>query len=160
MLSVGLRGMRMEIDNHKVIDATAETTFGLLMDPAVLVEAMPGLKRMTPEGDNIFHVEMELGIPGFKGKYAGTMQIDQIKAPVFYHLHLSGNGPAGTIEMDLRITLTASGNGQQTDLHYEGEGQFGSPSSGVAQKVLSGASSVILGQFFSEISKRAHKIDG
>ncbi len=150
----------MQIDSHKSIDASAETTFALLMDPDILTGAMPGLKRMTLQSPGVYAVEMEMGVPGFKGKYAGTMQLDHLVPPKAYHLALNGQGPGGTISMDLTVTLTASGNGRQTDLHYEGEGQFGGPSSGVAQKVLSGASSVILGQFFGEISKRARKIDG
>ncbi len=147
----------MEIDSHKVMDASPQTIFSLLMDPEVLLAAMPGLKKMVAQTPDVYDVEMEMGLPGFKGKYVGTLTFTEISPPESYHLALSGEGPNGTVSMDLTVRLRDSDNRGQTDLHYSGIGHFGPTGSGMGQKVLSGASSVILGQFFNEIAKRARK---
>ncbi|WP_020374511.1 SRPBCC domain-containing protein [Sulfobacillus thermosulfidooxidans] len=147
----------MQFDAHKIIDAPPNRVFPLLMDPAVLIESMPGLKTMQEQSPGIYAVEMELGIPGFKGQYRGEMRLDQVVVPHRYHLLLEGQGPNGDIFMSLDVRLTSSHEGQ-TDLHYQGEGIFGDQSNSLTQKVLSGVGNVILGQFFNAIAKRARKM--
>ncbi len=146
----------MEIDTHKAIDAPKDVVFKLLMDPNVLLETMPGLKSMHLKKAGLYAVEMELGIPGLRGKYQGELRVDNIVPPEQYHLSLEGKGPNGLFFMSLDVRLTSS-NDAQTDLHYKGEGGFGDQSNALGQKVLSGAGNVLIGQFFGAISKRARR---
>ncbi len=146
----------MQINAHKIIDAQPDVVFHMLMDPDVLLESMPGLKTMHEESRGVYAVEMELGIPGFKGQYQGELRITDVVVQHGYHLTLTGQGPNGPIYISLDVSL-ANGKDGQTDLHYQGEGEFGDSSPGLAQKVLSGAGNVILGQFFNAVAKRARK---
>ena len=146
----------MEVDTHKVVDAPQRVVFELLMDPNVLIETMPGLKTMNEKEPGVYAVEMELGIPGLKGQYRGELRIEDVVPPSHYHLSLEGQGSNGPFFMSLDVALTSS-NDAQTDLHYKGEGGFGEQSHFVGQKVLSGARNVLIGQFFSAISKRARR---
>ncbi|NMP22859.1 SRPBCC domain-containing protein [Sulfobacillus harzensis] len=145
----------MEISGRKIIAATPSVCYHLLTDPDTLVDTMPGLTRMESEGENRYVVELVMGVPALRGRYRGVMAIEDAVENQAYRLLLEGEGPLGTIRMELAVHFESVDKG--TEVTYQGVATMGSSQAGVAQKILSGATTLLMNQFFNNIAKAAKK---
>lgn len=147
----------MQLDGHKTIPTTPDRAYRLLTDPEVLVRTMPGLKRLTPSGENRYEAEMEMGVAAIKGRYQGVMSIEDAIAGQSYRLVMEGQGPGGFVQVNMAVALSPLDEG--TDIHYSGEARVGGTVAGVGQRMLSGVATFIMGQFFGAIAKEAKKAE-
>ncbi|MCL6563230.1 MAG: carbon monoxide dehydrogenase subunit G [Firmicutes bacterium] len=143
----------MDLNGEKVIKAAPERVYQLLTDPAVLTEVMPGLKRLTETAPGVYQAEMEMGVAAIRGRYQGEMQIVDPEPPHRYRLKMKGQGPGGFVDVDLTTELESVPEG--TRVVYRGVAQVGGKVAGVGQRLIGGVASMILGQFFGGIEKRA-----
>lgn len=148
----------MQLKGHKLIEASPALCYRLLTDPEVLVRTMPGLKRMEPVGDNTYAADLEMGVAAIRGKYAGTMAIEEPVEGSSYRLVMDGQGPGGFVSINMRVTFQEAEKG--CDVVYEGEAKVGGTVAGVGQRMLSGVASFIMNQFFTAVGKEAKKLEG
>lgn len=145
----------MEIHGRKAIQAAPNICYRLLIDPDVLVEAMPGLKSMEAVGAGRHRAEIDIGVPGLRGHYTGVMSLQDAVENQSFRLKMEGEGPSGTlfIELAVRFEETATGS----DVFYDGEAHFEGSIAGAGQRLLSGAVSLLMNQFFGRIAKKARR---
>lgn len=147
----------MQLKGHKLIEASPAVCYRMLTDPEVLVRTMPGLKRMESMGDGTYQADLEMGVGAIRGRYSGTMSIDDAVAGTSYRLLMDGQGPGGFVNVNMLVTFGESDQG--CDVGYEGEAKVGGTVAGVGQRMLSGVASFIMNQFFGNVAKEAKKAE-
>ncbi|MCY0897832.1 MAG: carbon monoxide dehydrogenase subunit G [Firmicutes bacterium] len=143
----------MQLKGHKVIEASPDVCYQLLTDPEVLVRTMPGLKRMEATDDGTYQAEMEMGVAAIRGRYAGTMAIQDRVEGSSYRLVMDGQGPGGFVNVNLAVRFDPVPNG--CEVSYDGEAKVGGTVAGVGQRMISGVASFIMNQFFNNVAKEA-----
>ncbi|NMP24029.1 SRPBCC family protein [Sulfobacillus harzensis] len=145
----------MRLQGHKLIEAEPQLCYRLLTDPQVLVRTMPGLKKMEPLGDNKYTAEMEMGVAAIRGRYQGTMSIEDPVEGASYRLMMDGQGPGGFVSVNMQVKFEPQDQG--TDVVYEGDAKVGGTVAGVGQRMLSGVANFIMNQFFTKVGQEAKK---
>lgn len=145
----------MHIKGQKVIQASPMASYRLLTDPDVLVGSMPGLKSMQKIDEGRFEVEMEMGLATFRGRYSGMLCIEDVVENVSYRMVMMGEGPTGSVAIDLAVRFQESDKG--TKVCYEGDAAIGGAPGGMGQRVMSGATSLVMNQFFNNIARAARR---
>ncbi len=148
----------MQLKGHKLVEASPAVCYRLLTDPEVLVRTMPGLKRMEPTGEGTYAADLEMGVAAIRGRYAGTMAIQDAVEGSSYRLIMDGQGPGGFVNVNMLVQFQEAEKG--CDVAYEGEAKVGGTVAGVGQRMLSGVASFIMNQFFTSVAKEAKKIEG
>ena len=148
----------MNLKGHKVVEASPALCYQLLTDPEVLVRTMPGLKRMEPIGGNKYTADLEMGVAAIRGRYAGTLEIQDAVEGQSYRLVMDGQGSGGFVNVNMKVGFQPIEKG--CDVTYEGEAKIGGTVAGVGQRMLSGVASFIMNQFFSAVAKEAKKVAG
>ena len=141
----------MELKGTKMIAGSPLRLYQALVNPKVLLGAMPGLKRLEPTGPGAYSAEMEMGVSSIRGRYQGELVIDETAPPEAYRLHMKGQGPGGFIDVAMDVQLEIQGSA--TALHYTGDAKVGGRVAGVGQRLLGGVASLVLTQFFSAIEE-------
>lgn len=148
----------MQLKGHKEVETTPEVCYGLLTDPEVLVRTMPGLKRLEPQGENRYQADLEMGVAAIRGKYAGTVVIEEPVVGQSYRLLMEGQGSGGFVNVDMVVRFQNTDSG--CDIQYEGEAKIGGTVAGVGQRMLSGVAAFIVNQFFGNIAKEVQRAQG
>lgn len=146
----------MRVSGTKTFPISPLKTYELLVNPDVIVRAMPGLKSLNQVSDSLYEADIEIGVAGIKGRYQGSIEMKDIVAPEKYTLVVKGEGPMGFMEADVGLHLTAAeGDPDATVLNYDGEAKVGGTVAGVGQRVLSGVAKLLINQFFSGVEREA-----
>ncbi len=145
----------MEIHGRKAIQAAPSVSYRLLIDPEVLVDAMPGLKKLEDAGGGRYRAEIDIGIPGLRGGYTGIIAFEDVLENQSFRLKMDGEGPNGTLFIALQVRFEETEKG--SIVLYDGEAHFEGGMARVGQRVLSGAASLLMSQFFGRIAKMARK---
>ena len=146
----------MQLKGQKSIEASPEVCFRLLTDPAVLVRTMPGLKRMEPMGDGTYQADMEMGVAAIRGRYSGTLAMQDIVPNTSYRMVMDGQGPGGFVNVNLSVQFVPQE--ASCNVVYEGEAKVGGTVAGVGQRMLSGVATFIMNQFFGNVAKEAREV--
>lgn len=143
----------MEIQNQVAIDAEPSIVYHVLTTPDYLLKTMPGLKQLTPEGENRFQAVLELGVAAVRGRYTGIMSILDPEPPHRYRLAMEGKGPGAFVNLSMDIAIDPTETGSM--VQFQGTAQVGGTIAGVGQRIMSGVANMVLGQFFQAVAKEA-----
>lgn len=144
----------MRVSGTKTFPTSPMKTYQLLVNPDVIVKAMPGLKSLNQVSESLYEADIEIGVAGIKGRYQGSIEMKDIVAPEKYTLVVKGEGPMGFMEAEVALAL-AGGEGESTIVTYDGDAKVGGTVAGVGQRVLAGVSKLMINQFFSGIEREA-----
>ncbi len=145
----------MKIEGQHLIPAPREKVWAALNDPDVLAKATPGLKTLTPAGDNTFDATIELGVGPVKGSYQGKVRITDQTAPEKMTLIVEGGGRAGTIKATGALRLEAQGDA--TTVHYVGDAQITGVLMSVGHRLLPGVAKQLAGEFFKALEREVSR---
>ena len=143
----------MQLSGNKHIPASIDKAYTLLTDPEVLTRTMPGLKRLTPISEGAYAADLEMGVAGIKGKYQGTMRIEDASPPHSYRLVLDGQGPGGFVSVNMSVEFVSDGD--EASVSYQGEAQVGGTIASMGQRMISGVANYLTNQFFQNVAKEA-----
>jgi carbon monoxide dehydrogenase subunit G len=128
------------------LPADPQQVWSLLTDPQRLARLLPGCERLDPDGPHRFRAAVKFGVAAISGKYAGTLELSQLKPPHSLAIGFDGRGLPGFVKGRARIELLRKG--PATELHYSGEAQVGGMMATVGQRLLEAAARKIVQQFF------------
>jgi hypothetical protein len=89
------------------------------------------------------------GVASIKGAYDGEVALSDQQPPNSFVLKAKGAGAPGTVDATVRVTLTEAGPG--TRLDYDADAVVGGMVGGVGQRMLTGVSKKMAGQFFANV---------
>ena len=140
----------MKITGAVSLSATPEQVWEAIHDPAVLARTLPGCESLTEDGDNAYKMRVTMGVAAVRGAYDGTVRLEDVEAPTSLRLKASGAGSPGTVEADVDVSIEPCEDGG-TRVTYKADAEVGGPIGGVGQRMLSGVTKKMAGQFFAAL---------
>ena len=142
----------MKVQGTATLTAPAEKAWEAILDPKVLVSTIPGCERLEATGENQYSATVSAGVAAIKGTYTGKIRLSDLQEPKSLLLHAEGASAAGTVSVDVRVTLEDLGDGT-TQIDYDADAVVGGMIGGVGQRMLISVSKRISGEFFGNINK-------
>ena len=136
----------MRVQGEYTFDAGVQTVWDALLSPDTLASCIPGCDSIAPDGENSYRIELNVRVAAVSGRYAGRVSIENVRRHESYTMVVSGSGRGGTVrgsgdlsfaESDGRTTVSISGDTQVTGVVAR-----------VGQRLLGGASRMMMNQFF------------
>jgi uncharacterized protein len=142
----------MKLAGEAVLHAPVDRVWTALRDPAVLVATIPGCERLVATGPDSYDMTVTAGVASIKGSYAGTVSLTDLPEPHTFLMKASGAGGPGTVNADVRVSLTEAGDaGEHTRLCYDADAAVGGVIGGVGQRMLIGVAKKLAGEFFNGV---------
>lgn len=140
----------MRISGTAELKADPQQVFDAFHDPAVLARCLPGCESLTEIGPYRYAMTVTAGVAAVKGTYDGTVALHDPNPPEGFTLKASGAGSPGTVDADVVVRLAAS-DGGGTALVYDADATVGGMLGGVGQRMLTGVTRKMAGQFFTAV---------
>ncbi|WP_374968412.1 carbon monoxide dehydrogenase subunit G [Terrabacter sp. BE26] len=147
----------MKITGAVSLAAPPEQVWQAIHDPAVLARTLPGCESLVEKGDHAYGMRVTMGVAAVRGTYDGTIHLEDLEAPTRLRLTASGAGAPGTVEADVDVRVDGSDDGG-TRVTYDADAQVGGPIGGVGQRMLSGVTKRMAGQFFAALDAEIHGV--
>ncbi|WP_235737394.1 SRPBCC family protein [Nocardioides alcanivorans] len=142
----------MKFTGQNVLNASVEKAWQALLDPAVLVQTIPGCERLEATGENAYAMTVTAGVASIKGTYAGTCVMSDLVDQQSLKMKLDGAGAPGTIGAVVDVAFADNGDGTTT-IRYEADAVVGGMIGGVGQRMLTSVSRRMAGEFFGNVDK-------
>jgi 2-furoyl-CoA dehydrogenase large subunit len=136
------------------VGASPQQVWDILMAPEQLASIIPGAHGVTRPAPNRFVADVTLGIGPVKGRYQVEVALSDLAPPHSAVLSGSATGALGSGEGVGHVTLTALDDGG-TEIGYAYTARIGGKVAAVGGRLLDGAASLVIGQFFKALGRRA-----
>ena len=145
----------MKVTGSYTFDADIQTVWDSMLSPDVLAGCIPGCDRFTPSGEDSYDVEMTVRIASIRGAYKGAVRIEDKVQLKSYRMVVTGSGRGGSVQGsgDLRFS---EDNGKTT-VDIVGDSQVTGVVARVGQRLLGGASKMMMNQFFDCLRSKIEK---
>ena len=140
----------MKIVGTACLAAPPEQVWDAFHDPAVLAQCLPGCNSLTVTGPDTYAMRVTAGVAAIKGTYDGTISVADQEHSKAFTLKAAGAGAPGTVEADVAVLL-APADGGGTLISYDADASVGGAVGGVGQRMLSGVTRKMAGQFFTAV---------
>ena len=136
----------MKVTGSYTFDADIQTVWDSMLSPDVLSGCIPGCDRFSPSGDDSYEVELNVRVAAVRGAYKGAVKIEDRVNLKSYRMVVTGSGRGGSVQGsgDLRF----SEQDGKTTVDIVGESQVTGVVARVGQRLLGGASKMMMNQFF------------
>jgi hypothetical protein len=141
----------MKLDGKHIVDMPVATAYERLCDPRVLRACTPGLDKLDAQGSDHFDAVLEVRLPAITGRFEGAIDFLERVPPEKLRLKLAGKGPVGFVDGDVTLTLSAVDEG--TSVQYVADVQIGGQVARLGQRMISGVTREMAGQFFSAFER-------
>ena len=139
--------MAMVMTGEQQLDASRETVWAMLIDPAVLKSCIPGCETLDVIGENEFQAVATNKIGPVKARFKGKVRLTDMDPPNGYKISGEGDGGvAGFAKGGASVTLTDKDGG--TLLTYKVEAQIGGKLAQLGQRLVNGAAKKLADDFF------------
>lgn len=142
----------MKVIGTATLQAPIDKAWEAILDPKVLVSTIPGCERLEESGEHQYTATVTAGVASIKGTFTGKVKLSDLRAPEFLVLHAEGASAAGTVGVDVQVTLTDLGDAT-TRIDYDADAVVGGMIGGVGQRMLTSVSKRISAEFFGNINK-------
>jgi len=151
----------MKLSDTFTFDADQDTVWQLLMDPAAIAKAMPGVDKLTPiDGEtNAWRANARIGIAAVNGTYSGVVRLSEITAPTQYRLTVNGEGQQSFIGGTALLTLHYDADQKKTILNWDADANISGKLASIAQRLVVAAASMLSKQFFRGIASQLPNAD-
>jgi carbon monoxide dehydrogenase subunit G len=140
----------MKITGTSMLDASVDQVWQAMLDPAVLARCIPGCESLTTVDEDRYAMTVTAGVAAIKGTYSGEVALADKQAPSTLTMRATGVGAPGTVDADVRVLLTPAVSGG-TEVTYDANASVGGSIGGVGQRMLSGVTRKMAGQFFAAL---------
>ena len=140
----------MKISGTAALKATPQQVWDAFHDPEVLARCLPGCESLTEVGPDEYAMTVTAGVAAIKGTYDGKVALLDPRHPERFTMKAQGAGGPGTVDADVVVHLAPSAAGG-TDLSYDADAAVGGMIGGVGQRMLSGVTRKMAGQFFEAV---------
>jgi carbon monoxide dehydrogenase subunit G len=144
----------MRISGERIIPASPETVWNLMLDQQTLLTAIPGCENLDRVSDTEFEAAVTIKVGPVKAKFAGKVELSELDEPKSCALSGQGNGGvAGFAKGNATITLSSVGEGCL--LAYAGNIDIGGKIAGIGDRLFKGVVEKNVDYFFSQIVSAA-----
>lgn len=148
----------MEMQDEIHLDASREAVWKALNDPEVLKACIPGCETLDMVSDTEFEALVVVKVGPIRAKFAGSVTLSEINAPVSYRLTGEGKGGvAGFAKADITVSLEEEGP-SSTRLKYGVTANIGGKIAQLGSRMIDATSRKMADQFFERFN--GHFTDG
>ena len=144
----------MKIEGEHEFEGPRTLVWDLLLDPAVLATALPGVERFEEVAPDTYEVTMRIGIASVRGTYTGRVEVAERVPFDSYRLRIDGVGKPGGAKADARVELAEQGGG--TTVRYRADVRARGAIARLGGRLLGGVARLLIGQFFRAIERQVN----
>ena len=141
-------------EGEATVDAPAARVWTMLLDPDVLMAAVPGAAEIEKVSDRCFRAKVTLGIGPVKGRYRAEVELSEARPAASLTLTGSAEGALGFGGGTGHLTLHEEAPGRTT-VAYRYEAAIGGKIASIGGRLLDGAARAIIAQFFAALAAQA-----
>ncbi|HEY2932002.1 MAG TPA: carbon monoxide dehydrogenase subunit G [Acidobacteriota bacterium] len=141
----------MNVSGEYLFPAKPEIVWKHLMDPLALMRSIPGCRRIDRKGDSEFELEIEAGVGSIRGKFLGTIRLEDLNYPSSYTMNVNAQGKPGFVNGKGTIRLEPVE--EKTNVSYNGEVQAGGMIASVGQRMIHSLAKKMVSDFFENLKK-------
>jgi carbon monoxide dehydrogenase subunit G len=119
---------------------------------------MPGCESLERIGPDEYRLRLKVILASLTGSFEGSVRIADPSPPSSFRLTVEGSGRIGFLKGEgvLRLAPTdASREVRATQITYDGEVQVGGTLAAVGQRMVDGASKMMIKRFFEKLAQNA-----
>lgn len=142
----------MQLSDQRDIKADPATVWAALLNPEVLMAAVPGCESMTGSPDTGFEAVVVQKVGPVKARFTGIVRLSEMVPE--HSVTISGEGkggPAGYAKGGAKVTLTAIEGG--TRLGYAVEANVGGKLAQLGSRIVDGFAKKMADQFFARLEE-------
>lgn len=143
----------MRVEGREQVPLPLGSVWRGLDDPAVLRACTPGLESLERRGMDHYDAVLALHLPAVSGRFEGSVDVVEREAPHRMKLRLQGKGAPGFVNGEAELQLSQEGDG--TLVRYVADVQVGGQVARLGQRMISGVTKEMAGQFFETFAKAA-----
>ena len=144
--------MAFTMSGEVQLNATKETVYAKLNDPAVLKACIPGCEELDMVSPTEFVAVSVIKIGPVKAKMKGKVKLSDLDPPNGYKITGEGEGGvAGFAKGGATVALAEKDGG--TLLSYNVEAQIGGKLAQLGQRLINGAAKKLADEFFTNFGK-------
>ncbi len=144
----------MKIEGEHEFEGSRALIWDLLLDPAVLAAALPGVERFEEIAPDTYAVTMRIGMASVRGAYTGRVEVAE-RAPFdSYRLRIEGAGKPGGAKADAFVELVEAGG--NTTVSYHADVRARGTIARLGGRLLGGVARLLIGQFFRAIEQQVN----
>jgi uncharacterized protein len=124
----------VNVSGTKEFDASRETVWSVINDPAQMAQLMPGVESFEIKDEK--HWQAKVKIPLGLGGLKMTIDFEKLeeREPEFASMNAKGNGVGAIMNMTTRFTLNEAGQG--TSMDWAADVRIAGPVGSMGQRVL------------------------
>ncbi|MCH1865924.1 carbon monoxide dehydrogenase subunit G [Nocardioides sp. CFH 31398] len=141
----------MKISGANDVAHPPQVVWDAILDPLVLVAAIPGCSRLESTGEHAYDMTVTAGVAAIKGTYDGSCALSDLAPHDSLTMRLTGAGAPGTV--DATVAVRFEDLGGRTRIAYDADATVGGMVGGVGQRMLSSVSKRMAGEFFGNVAR-------
>jgi carbon monoxide dehydrogenase subunit G len=143
----------VRVEGTRSFEASRDTVWSVLNDPAQMAELMPGVESFDVRDDRhwVANVKIPLGLGGLRM----SIQFDKVeeREPEYAKLHAKGTGVGAMLSMDTAFHLESGAEGG-TAMKWEADVSIAGPVGAMGQRVLQPIVNQQVGQVLNALDKQ------
>ncbi|MCC0028942.1 MAG: carbon monoxide dehydrogenase subunit G [Brucellaceae bacterium] len=149
--------MALDIEGEEIIAAPIQKVWEALNDPDILAKSIPGCETLEKKSDTEMEATVSLKIGPVKAKFAGAVELKNLKPPHSYTLQGEGKGGvAGFAKGGADVMLEEMGP-NETRLTYKAKADVGGKIAQLGSRLIKSTSTKLAGQFFKNFNDAVSK---
>lgn len=145
----------MKLEGERTLPGTPEAVWTLLLDPDVLVSAIPGCEKLNRVEEDRYEGVINAKVGSIQSPYKTTFKIFDKHPPERYRLDVQGQGRGGFVKAEIQIQLTPTGD--RTQMRYEGTANVGGRVAQVGQRMIHATATTMTEQGFDNLHDRIER---
>jgi uncharacterized protein len=142
----------MIVTGEHTFPGTRQNVWNLLQDPAVLVKAMPGARKLDLTGDGTYEGVVRIGVgPVTAAEWRLTVELHDREEPASYVMHVDTKGPLGFSRGTATVALVEVEEG--TRMLYHADLSVGGKVASVGQRLLDQVAKMLTRQGLNALNK-------
>jgi len=137
----------MDITGEYRIPAPREAVWAALNDPEMLARCIPGCKELDRTAPDEMAAKVALKVGPVSATFAGSVRLEDIRAPEGYVLVGQGNGGMAGFAKG-RAAVALAEDGAETVLTYEAKAEVGGKIASLGSRLIQSTSRKLADQFF------------
>jgi uncharacterized protein len=142
----------MHLTGNKLLNASTEKIWAILMDADMLAKITPAVSRLEPTGNDTYKAIADVKIGPVKGSFSGDLSVLDKKENESFLLRVNQKSKMGNVAADVQIYLKAISD-TQTEMSFVGDAKMSGLLAATGQRVVSGVANMLTEQFFEALEK-------
>ena len=136
----------MRVQGSYTFDADIERVWSSMLSSEVLASCIPGCDEIRSTGENSYEIDLTVRVASVRGEYKGEVRVEDIDELKSYRMVVSGNGRGGSVTGTGELAFSEADG--KTVVDVTGDTQVTGVVARVGQRLLGGASRMMMNQFF------------